>query len=134
MAKFSGRNARVTINGTSFKCKKWSVVDKNPGLDVTDFESGGFGEYIASVRDADITIELDLDITASVDSFDVAYPGATPAINIYVNSAAAPAAVSGAKWTFPSVYIEENSNMTGVREAVTGTIKGKASGTFTPLA
>lgn len=131
MAIYSGRNARVTIGGAAFKCKKWVIETRIDELDITNFESGGYGEFTGGVTDADITLELDLDIGASTTSLNAAIPGGFYALLCYTNSAAAPTGPNGLKWSFPTALCTGGGSTAGVRETISATVKFKSSGTFT---
>jgi hypothetical protein len=63
MAFKSGKNGRLSLNNgggaTAYKIKRWSVTPKNQIQDVTNGESGGYGQYIAGVSDLDFSCDLD---------------------------------------------------------------------------
>lgn len=133
MSIYSAKNARISIDASAFKAKKWDVDAKADEHDMTTFESGGYAEWLDGVKEISGTIELDVDITAGVTSYDLAPIGSVKALRLYVNSAAAPAALSGSYWDIPTAVIFGNTGQAGVRAgAVGGTIKFKGTGTFTP--
>lgn len=134
MAHYSAKNARVTINGTAFKCKKWTADIKVETHDVTSFESAGYGEYVVGIADADISMELDLDIGATTTNIAQATVGATLTnVKLFMpSSAAAPSAAAGNTFLlFASVIVTDNGFIGGVRETISATIKGKSTGSFT---
>lgn len=57
MAAISARKARVTIGGTNLLATKWTVEIKSDEIDVTNFESGGFADYMTTYVDAMVTVD-----------------------------------------------------------------------------
>lgn len=59
----SGKNGRflATHNAVqkTWGIKRWSITLPNQLQDITNTESGGFGEYLAGVTDLSFTVELD---------------------------------------------------------------------------
>lgn len=90
MAVFkSGKNGRVSLGGTTFKVKSWEITAKNQLVDVTNGESGGFGEYIAGVSDLDFKITCDHDV--GTNPFGTKFiQGTTLTAILYVDGIAQP--------------------------------------------
>lgn len=121
MATFkSGKNGRVSLGGTTFKVKGWNITAKNQLYDVTNGESGGFGEYIAGVSDLDFEITLDHDV--GTNPFGTKFiPGTTLVAILYVDGIAQP------NWNINGI-VEEVTEALVVREGGGAmTLKGRAT-------
>jgi hypothetical protein len=53
----SAKNATIDVNGSTFYGMSWECNPETDWLDVTNFESGGFGYQISDIFDCGVTIE-----------------------------------------------------------------------------
>lgn len=122
----SAKNAVVRVNGSVVACKEWNVEPKVDALETTNFEGSGYGDYIAGIIDADITLTFDMDSAA----FQTGNPpnlaaGATITnLLLYTNG------VGSAKWTFPSALVVTSPMNAAVRDLLKGTATLKGKGIF----
>lgn len=115
----SGKNGRVTLGIWTQKTKRWSVRPRNQLQDVTNGESGGFGEYIPGVSDLDFEIELDHFVGGN--QFATAFiPGTTFTAVLYVDGIAQP------NWSINGI-VEDVSETLDVRGLVSITMRGRAT-------
>ncbi len=119
MAFKSGKNGRLSLGGHTYKVKKWSVTPKNQIQDVTNGNSGGFGEYIAGVSDLDFSAELDHNVGDNPFGTDF-IPGATLVGIFYIDGVGAP------NWNVNGI-VEEVGETLDVRGLVSMTIRGRAT-------
>ena len=52
----SAKNARVQVGSTNLFKSEWNIVFRNPPINSTNFEGGGFHEEISSVDSAVLTV------------------------------------------------------------------------------
>lgn len=124
--QLSAKNAVVRVNGSAVVSKRWVVTPKADALDVTNFEGGGYGDYIAGIVEADITIEFDFDSSNPQYSNppNLAAGQTISNLLLYTNG------TSSAKWTFASALVTESPNEAAVRDALKGTATLKSKGSF----
>jgi hypothetical protein len=123
MAFKSGKNGRLSLNNgggaTAYKIKRWSVTPKNQIQDVTNGESGGYGQYIAGVSDLDFSCDLDHDV--GTNPFGTHFiPGLAITGIFYVDGVAAP------NWSINGI-VEDVSHSLDVRGLVTISLRGRAT-------
>src|SRR5678815_3659860 len=121
---FCSKRARITSNtGKTAVAKKWTVNYKGDKLDVSNFEGGGFCEFISGLLQLDITIELDWDGAAAGagggNPFDAGGPLLIPgttvsALKLYLNKG------QGADpfWDVTSFVVESANNVADVKGVV----------------
>lgn len=126
---FAAYNASVRINGNTLIAKKWEVNNKADKLDVSNFEGGGFKEYIGGMVDCDVSIEFDWYGTAGGNPFDaplsILPSTALTNVRLYVNGTAGPF------WSFPSFFVESVTNTADTKQQMTLRVTGSSTGTFT---
>lgn len=125
----TGKDSRVTINGTIFRIKRANVEPFKMKHDVTNSESGGFGTYIGSIIDCDVSLEA-----------DYYYGDAAPPVTLFklldqtfetVSNVLIYLVKSGGVWTFPELFVERMPMVIGVRDSINIRVQGSGSGTFT---
>ncbi len=109
-----------------FTSKKWVVTPKVDALEITNFESGGFADWIGGITECDGTVDFDWD--SANDEF-ANPPNITPGaiggiLKLYTNDTTSPF------WYFPSILIVETPQTSEVRGVITGTMTFKSKGTF----
>ena len=125
----SGKFGRVRIGAgpTTLRVNSWRVVPRVDKLDVTNSESAGIGEYIAGIKDLDVTLQCDYYYGSNV--FGTLAPGDTVStIKLYLN--ATTTGLSGSYWDIPSMLVTDLPNESQVRGKVTLTINGAGMGAF----
>ena len=128
MPAFSAKQARVQINGTNVLANKWSCKIKVDELDITNFETSGYADYIGGVIEA----EVDCDIQWNSSAHPTSNPpnlvaGATITnLKLYLDLAN----LHGAFFLFPSFLILDCSAEAEARGILRFTFRGKNKGTF----
>lgn len=123
MGFLSGKNAKVRFGGgsTTLRVRGWRAIPRCEALDVTNSESSGQGEYIAGIKDLDVTITADYYYGDNV--YGTWSPGNTIAtVKLYLDG------TSGAHWDIPLLYIPDAPNESETRGKVTVTFNGKGMG------
>lgn len=57
MAAFSGKFARITVDGLNLIATRWSINFKADELDTSQFRTAGSGDWRGGVQDADISFD-----------------------------------------------------------------------------
>ena|SRR5882762_10595835 len=57
MSAVAGFNGRITIGGTTLRANSYSITSSADLPEVTNFESGGIGQYIPGVRDWELSFD-----------------------------------------------------------------------------
>lgn len=129
MAFKSGKAGRVTIAAATLKVTNWSATLKRQKHDVTNSESGGYGEYIDGIWDLDVTIKANFNSTeAPLPAFvSMTTFGTTCAFELFVDSAVGLAAGKLAG----TLFVESIRYSTDTRGVVTAEITGSTTGTIT---
>lgn len=112
----------------TFTAKKWAVTPKVDALEITNFESGGFADWIPGITECDCVIDFDWD--SANDEF-LNPPNLTPGaiggrFRLFTNG------TNSAFWDFPNTLIVDTPQTAEVRGLVTGTLSFKSKGTFIP--
>lgn len=129
MAKKAGKSSSVSVNGSLLGGVSATVTPKVQALDDTDWNSGGYGEYLKGVIDCDITVDYLYNVgTAPITLLKLLDQTVDTVPNVVITLA------TGAAWTFPTFFVETAPTSTQVRDLVKGSFTGRASGTFTPPA
>lgn len=122
----SAKNALVRIGTYVFTARKWTVNPKGDALDITNFEGGGFADWIGGIIEAEFTIEAQWD--SASDPFAAA-PNVTvttilSTIKLYTNG------LASAFWSFPSALVTDTPMTADVRQTEDISCTCKAKGTF----
>jgi hypothetical protein len=133
MAFFSAKNARVQINGANLFAMRWTITVKTDDLDVTNFETGGFGTYFGGIIDADITCDAVWDSVQ--DPFNNP-PAIQPAVILGNGQVGAGATVKffldfvnlGVFWSFAGILITSVTQDTDVRGFIKYSFSAKNAG------
>lgn len=127
----SAKNAKVRIGTQILVAKKWTVTPKSDKLDVSNFEGGGFYEFIGGLVQADVEIEFDMDaaaVNATGNNYDIPniQPGNnnTAVVKLFLNDTTSPF------WSFPNFFIETMPNTADVKQTQQGRLTGSGSGQF----
>jgi hypothetical protein len=137
MAFYSAKNARVQINGSNLFAMRWTITAKTDDLDVTNFESGGFGIYFGGIMDADITFDAVWD---SVQDPFANPPTIQPAAILGNGQTGAGATVKffldwinlGVFWSFSGILVTSVTQDTDVRGFIKFSVAAKnATGAYT---
>ena len=54
----SGKNGRLSVNGTTVNATSWAVQSQSDWQDVTNFETQGYAEGVFGIRSASVQLEL----------------------------------------------------------------------------
>jgi hypothetical protein len=122
----SAKNALVRFGAYVLAARKWNVSPKVDALDATNFESGGFADFIAGVIECEFTVDAQWD--SGSDPF-----GNPPNINVGVigaNVKLYTAGLASPYWNFPSVLVVSTPFTADVRGTLDVTFTCKAQGTF----
>lgn len=130
MGAISTRNGRVMIGATSSTtavlAARWSVEFTSDEVDVTNFEGGGFAEWIPSHVDAKVSFDGFYDLSA--DPFNSASPGLVAgtiiACRLYMRR------TGNLNFYFPKLSLFNVNVEAGVRDAVRYSVMGKNLGQF----
>lgn len=123
----SAKNAKVRLAGFVVRSTKWSAEIITQKLDVTNFDSTGFGEYVqgGGISDANVEIEFPLEVT-NMGMFATVLPGAfLPSCFLYPND------TTSTPLTFALLAIESVTVSAEVRGVVQVAIKAYSSGSIT---
>lgn len=133
---FSAKQAKITSNtGKTVTANKWTVNYKGDKIDVSNFEGGGFYQFISGLKQLDVTIELPWDGQAAGatggNPFDAGGPLLVPgttvsALKLYLNKGVA----ADPFWDVTSFVVESANNVADVKGAMVLTITGSATGSF----
>lgn len=102
MSAVAGFNGRITINGTTLRANSYSITASADLPEVTNFESGGIGQYIPGVRDWELSFDAhwfseDNPFRAPLSITN----GATlNNVNVFINKGTA-----GTKWVFTTMLV-----------------------------
>ena len=123
MAALSGKNGKVRINGATLKVTEWAAHVKTQKLDQTNSESGGYGEYLGGVADADVTLRGNFEVATTPLT---AYPPGAALANtvLYLDG------TSGPQFDC-TLFVETFRYTTPTRGLVTIEITGNSTGVFT---
>ncbi len=148
---YAAWNSRITIFGQSFAAYRWSVNMKSEDIDATNFEGGGFEEWVSYVGGAGVGNGLNVNAGAlpadrtvvgcdvSAEAFwdaaknpisSIGVLGILPgtrvsAVTFYVNFAIS------VYWFFPRVKISTVTVDAEVKGGVKFSFTGKSDGPFT---
>lgn len=124
MAFYHGKDGKVRIGGSTLKVTRWFGDFKAQKHDITNSESGGFGEYMGGIVDCDpITIEGFWEVGTAPMTLLV--PGAvTASVVLYTGGLSGPNFAG-------SVFVESQRRGNETRGVTPFTINGCASGAFT---
>jgi len=125
MAIISSKNARVRIDGTNFAATKWSVDVKADEIDITNFETGGFKDYLTSYVEAMISIDLFYDTTSGPFDTNLLSVGSQPVILLYTQRDTAQEFFS-----FPASIVLSANVSAEVRDAVRVSVTARNKGAF----
>jgi len=125
MAIISSKNARVRIDSTNFAATKWSVDVKADEIDITNFETGGFKDYLTSYVEAMISIDLFYDTTNGPFDTNLLSVGSQPAILLFTQRDTAQEFFS-----FPASIILSANVSAEVRDAVRVSVTARNKGAF----
>lgn len=135
MPAFSGKQARVSVNGINLPANKWTVNLKTDELDVTTFENGGFANFTYGVHEADVSFEAFwttlVNPTSNPPKIQI---GADVPCIIYLDSGLVSTANTSFTFNFPHLLITSLSVDTSVRDVVKYSVSGKARGNFSATA
>lgn len=102
MGAIAGFNGRIKINGTTLRANSYSITCSADLPEVTNFESGGIGQYIPGVRDWELS--FDAHYFTEDNPFragPIIVNGATlNNIEVFLNKA-----VAGNKWVFSTMLV-----------------------------
>jgi len=122
----SAKNAQVRFGNYVFTAKKWQVNPKGDALEITNFEGGGFADWIGGVIECDFTIDADWD--SASDPFanppNIVVTSILSTIKLYTNL------VGSAFWSFPSALVTDTPFSADVRQTESFSCTCKAKGTF----
>lgn len=127
MAKTVGYNARVKVNGTFYRCKRWEVDDTAVDLEVGDSEDGVFEVHEPGRNVARITLEnatYDAALNPYAAPFSLS-SGNHAHVEIF------PADVGASSHDFPDVLITSAKQAGDVAALTPVTITGVTSGPYT---
>src|SRR5689334_2659878 len=98
----SAKNAGVRINSNVYTARKWVVTPKVDELDVSNFETGGYGDEIGGLLYAEFTVDADMDGNQNAYDSPISVQPGTVLSNVflYLNGPA-----SGPHWAFTSVLV-----------------------------
>lgn len=119
MAFLSGKTGSATFAGTTYKITGWTARSFNQVQDVTNGESGGYGEYVAGVSDVDWEVTGDYYTGNSPFASGKLVPGQTGQLTLQQSTA-------GASWVIQGI-VEEAENTLEVRGKVSFRARGKGS-------
>lgn len=124
----SCKNSRVQLNGANtYYATKWTVDIKADEIDVTNFESGGFTEYITAYVDSNISV--DSIWNAAVNDFTAA--GQINTGRVITNLKLFLSTAAGAPcFTFPSAIIISVTPDASVRDAMRYSFTARNQGSF----
>jgi len=117
MAACSTKNARVEV-GTPFstlEATKWTVEARADEIDVTNFESGGYTDYLTSYIDANGTVDAFWDKSTNVPFADppLVLPGNQLAVRLHLHKNTV-----DAYYDFPVAIILSSSVDAAVRDVI----------------
>jgi hypothetical protein len=124
----SAKNAQVRIGSYVFTAKSWRVNPTSDALDITNYEGGGFADFISGIIQAEFTIEADWDSAA--DPFanppNIVVGAVLTNTALYTNLASP----ASAHWSFPSALVTETPFTAVIRETLFTTVTCKSKGIF----
>lgn len=140
MPAFSARNSRIRFEGVGILGLKWTVNTKVDEIDVSNFEGGGYADYIGGLWEADISFDAIVDSAAIIGNFITIYAGKTTGVvDFYmdIGTAVSPYAAvvttqpaTTRRLTFPSLLITSVSIDAEVRSFVRMSVSAKNKGSY----
>jgi len=123
----SGKNGRVTCDGTTLYLTEWTVREHTDQLDTTNFESLGFGEQVPGILQATITLSgyYDVGIPPMADPPNLGSGSQVANLNCIINK------TLNNKYLFPIADVEDSEVKVPVRGRVDFTATLKSNGTYT---
>lgn len=124
---YSARNASFSFNGTLYQAVRWQVTVDGEPLEVTNFESGGFAEYIIGIRSLSFSIELNDSTAATIaDAIQLGLYSSAGAIRLYHNKTGN----ANVYWNIPTPFIKSVGVNADPKNPLAYSITGNGSGTF----
>lgn len=124
---YAAKGSRATVAGVNLYKTDWDVEDKTDPIDTSNFECGGFYQYIIGLEGADYNIKGLWEV--GTGQF-ISPPGLFPRfdlgqVNLYLS-------VSGSlSWSLPQSVVSSAKNSAAVKDAVKFEAALMANGIFT---
>lgn len=124
---FSGKNGKVTVNGTELLITGWKVEPEAERHDVTHTGSSGFGNIITSIKRAKFTIEMNWNAQQNpLDDPPNLVEGATITnVKCYLDGLTSPF------WLFSSAKVLTNPVESKVGDVTKITVNCESDGSYT---
>ena len=123
----SAKNAKVRVNGSTLYAVKWDVDPTSDMLDISNFEGGGYRNFIEGLKQATVTVEGWWD--GGANPFDV--PLSIKNGSILTNFRCYVSDTTGPYWDFPSAIVEGTPMSADVGMEIKWRFTVRAKGTYT---
>lgn len=121
----SAKAAKVRIGATTMYHTSWDVEDVTNFADTTNFESAGWAEQVACIRQFKVRLSGWLDVGANPFDTPNISSGQRVNLNLYYQNTAGPV------WAMPTFDIESAKVTANVKEEIKLEITGKTSASAT---
>ncbi len=119
----AGKNMKLMVGNTACKITRYDGPLKSQKLDITNSESGGFGEYEGGVFDGDISFTIQWRLADG--TFSLFTPGSNSSVVFFPYRATTTTNTTG------TLFVETYHLKGEVRGIVTADVTGSFTGTWT---
>lgn len=126
----SGKSASFAIGTVIYHHKGWAVNASGSEGATNNTQDAGYTNRIVTLRDAEITLDLDWDAGANLmAATPTLYPGTiVTGLKCFLDAPGS----SGVYWLFPSAVVMTTPMQAKVGDVIKWTVTLKNKGTFTP--